>query len=113
MDRDTASINSFFGLVNFQRAINICTATGNCIFSVLNDQLAAALDRGTLSADAIVHITNGQDARNIHAVGVCSVIEFFQCDIRPGGDLCLVRLRENTIPGLFCAGQSSCSVNCD
>ena len=93
LDRDTAIVDGCGCAVDLQRA--------------------AAFDRGTLSADAIVHITNGQDARNIHAVGVCSVIEFFQCDIRPGGDLCLVRLRENTIPGLFCAGQSSRSVNCD
>lgn len=47
MDRDTATINSCSGLVNFQRAMNICTAAGNCIVSILNDQLAAALDRGT------------------------------------------------------------------
>ena len=93
IDRDTAIVDGCGCTVDLQRAINFCTTAGNCIVSVLNDQLAAALDRDTLSADAIVYITNGQGTRNIHAVGGRAMFEIFQCDICPGGDFCLVRLR--------------------
>ena len=81
MDRDTASINSFFGLVNFQRAMNFCTAAGNCIFSVLNDQLAAALDRGTTTCDTEIHIADRYISGNICARIGNAISKCVQCDI--------------------------------
>ena len=81
IDRDTAVADGCAGLVNFQRAINVCTAAGNCIVSVLNDQLAAAFDRGTTTCDTEIHIADRYISGNICTRIGNAISKCVQCDI--------------------------------
>ena len=77
--------------------MNFCTAAGNCIVSILNDQLAAALDRGTHSVDAVfcvadLHISGNICAHGVYAkakriqrnVGISSHFDWFSTTVKSG-----------------------------